>query len=80
MLFVDIGTHPSAFSEGGCKCCQPPSARIFTDVPPIGYTLAILRTSALLMTARPFPESELHHSDIASPPPSDDLPRIAISR
>ena len=56
---LTYGQTPVCFWMGGCKCCLPPSAETFTDLPQIGYILAILHTSALPPTPRPYPETEL---------------------
>ena len=86
-FFVDVGRHPSVFLEGECKCSLPPSARTITDLPQIGYSLAILHTLALPPTPRPFPGTELYILTCriqrrcpftVNPPRFDDLPGIVI--
>ena len=46
-----------------------PSAPTFTDLPEIGYILAILHTSCLLLTPRLFPGTELYHFDVPDSAP-----------
>ena len=52
---VTWGHTPVSFWSGSVSAANRPSAQIFTDLPEIGYSLAILHTSALPPTPRPLP-------------------------
>ena len=63
-FFVDVATHPSVFLEGECKCGQPPSAQIFTDLPQIDYILVIFSASAESPPRSSVSGSDLYISDM----------------